>query len=233
MWRARSCFEAWRGPVFSSFGTNVSRGVTILLKERFRADVSASGEFCGGRVVWVDLNLLEERVRLLCVYAPNDGADRKDFFEILKNFLDVSRCVIMGGDFNCVENASLDRHLSTGTYSWYTRVGAEELRAICSDYGLVDAYRSKYPDGREFTWHRQHAWSRLDRFYLSPALGGGDWRVEHRPCPFSDHSFVELTFTGASWKRGPGYWKCNVTVLEDPDFNRDFLHMWRSELDVV
>ena len=39
------------------------------------------------------------------------------------------------------------------------------------------------------------------------------------PCPFSDHSAVSLTWSlPDSISRGPGLWKLNCSVLDDPDY---------------
>lgn len=102
-------------------------------------------------------------VRVICAYVPNGqsvGSDKYAFklewFERLRKMLereaDPARELALVGDFN-VAPADLDVH---DPEAWRGQVLCSEperagLARVC-DWGLVDAFRSKYPERQAFTW---------------------------------------------------------------------------------
>lgn len=57
--------------------------------------------------------------------------------------------------------------------------------------------------------------------------------VRHTPCSCSDHYYVDLIFQDFDLEKmqyGPGYWKCNVTVLNNVDFKLVIEKLWNSDL---
>lgn len=55
-----------------------------------------------GRLIVCDFSMFEMRWRVLCVYCPNQISERKEFFDLLRPFLNCSRKLVLLGDFNCV-----------------------------------------------------------------------------------------------------------------------------------
>jgi exodeoxyribonuclease-3 len=102
-------------------------------------------------------------VRVICAYAPNGqavGSDKYafklDWFERLRALLErecaPSQPLALLGDFN-VAPADADVH---DPEAWRGQVLCSEperaaLRRVC-DWGLVDAFRTRYPDKVAFTW---------------------------------------------------------------------------------
>ena len=62
-----------------------------------------------GRIVILDVNINETDFKLINVYMPNNAGERKEFISNLASFLVTKRHKILGGDFNFVENLSLDK----------------------------------------------------------------------------------------------------------------------------
>ena len=60
-------------------------------------------------------------------------------------------------------------------------------------------------------------------------------KIHHTPCSVSDHYFVDVYFKDLDleeFKYGPGYWKCNTSVLSDPQFVSGLEDLWYSTLAV-
>ena len=58
-----------------------------------------------GRIVSLLVRSNAVDVNLVNIYAPTDLAERKIFFDSLLNFFIPSSVIIIGGDFNCYDNA--------------------------------------------------------------------------------------------------------------------------------
>ena len=152
-------------------------------------------------------------VNLVNIYAPTNLAERKIFFDSLHEFFIPSDAIIIGGDFNCYDNA-LDKF--GGNISIH-----KEYESLKNDFALVDVWRNLHPGSREFTWFNSSfsIRSRLDKFLVSRELLSPGVECNISPCPISDHDFVSLVFdipTGV--KRGPGVWTFNNSLLKDKDF---------------
>ena len=210
-----------------SFGTPHSCGVGILFRSHLTVTNLVSGHDDHGRVVWVDFELQSQRFRFVNVYAPNVGGDRVLFFNFVYTLLHSNRVTVLGGDFNCVEDLGLDK---AGGAVLAGALGSVPLLEIRRDFNLVDAFRHLYPAGREYTFSAQGVSTRLDRFYVSRGLLSSVHAVAHVHCPYSDHSLVRLHFgrsVFSAYDCGPGYWKCNVSVLGDSALRSDFLEVWK------
>ena len=123
-----------------------------------------------GRLVIVDVTILNIDFMFISVYAPNDSRERKLFFSGLSQCLVCDKFVCLDGDFNCEENIHLDksgRNLAFGTQI------ADQLSILKQDFFLLDPFREKYPNLQEFTWIVDNTTgikSRLDIFYVSDSL---------------------------------------------------------------
>ena len=183
----------------------------------------------------LNVTIGDQQFCIINVYAPNDIKDRKDFFNSLDCHLAGRKQFILTGDFNCVENLSLDK---IGGDPQSGDKGAEILKNIGSSFDLVDAFCSKYPKKQEFTYisKSNNVWTRLGRFYVSRNLVPVIEDIVTAPNPYSDHAMVSLIFKdfdADSFSYGPGYWKCNVKVLESPDFIAEFEELWIEIFNVM
>ena len=86
---------------------------------------------------------------------------------------------------------------------------------------LADVFREVHPETPGFTWcaNRPHPmFSRLDYWLITEAALQYVRNIEILPSYNSDHSLVVMTLAFEPFKRGPGYWKLNTTLLRDPDY---------------
>ena len=56
------------------------------------------------------------------------------------------------------------------------------------------------------------------------------------PSTFSDHDYVDLDFKcfdPNSFQYGPGFWKCNVSILEDQQLINEITEVWQEHLGKI
>ena len=74
---------------------------------------------------------------------------------------------------------------------------------------------------------------RLDRFYIPEKYIDKSQKVYILPCVLSDHDYVIMDFITPAVpteRRGPGYWKLNCSILEDPMTIDAIETLWNTEL---
>ena len=108
------------------------------------------------------------------------------------------------------------------------------LRDFFSRCCVVDIWRDLHPLTPGFTWDspdRARA-SRIDLIGCPSVWAPFVSFCDLVPCPFSDHAAVHLSICPpVPIPRGPGRWKCNVSVLDDPDLRtkvESFWLQWRT-----
>eukprot|EP00965_Chrysotila_dentata_P009286 302655-Pleurochrysis_carterae.AAC.1 len=117
-------------------------------------------------------------MKFASVYAPADSKERVAFFRAIRCSVDDS--TILCGDFDCVDDPSLDTRRSSNLS--YSNNGADILRDIVTHNLLRDEIREKNGLEFEFT-HSQKTpsggccLSRLDRHYL-PDFPNCQWTSE-------------------------------------------------------
>ncbi len=203
-------------------------GVAIYFNSNISYEISKYYNDTTGRLVLVNFKFGNDNYCIVNTYAPNIPKARKDFFNSLDRHLMGIKKIIFAGDFNCVENVSLDK---IGGNDSYGTQGAEILKNICNSFLLSDAFRHLYPKKKEYSYvsKSNNVKSRLDRFYVSNDLLPFIESCIITPNPYSDHAMVSLhfkDFDSNSFTYGPGFWRCNVNVLDHPDFVTDLTDMW-------
>jgi len=127
-------------------------------------------------------------VRVASVYVPNGmevGSQKFKYklefldklHEHLQALLEYDECLAVGGDYN-IAPEEIDVHnpeYSDGRICFHP----EERKRfrIMINGGLIDAFRAKYPDRKQYTWwdYRTKGWEngrgmRLDHFLISPQM---------------------------------------------------------------
>jgi exonuclease III len=210
-----------------SFGTPTSRGTGILIFNKdhiihkFHLDLD-------GRLVYIDLTIEGFKFRIISVYVPTEESERRVFLNELYPFLTCQLPIIMGGDFNCIMNAKLDK---IGGNPSRGLVGSKEIISFCSSFSVVDVFRINHPHLVATTWHQRGNGGvscRIDRFYVSKTISNLYKSQYTYPFGASDHDLVVLSISN-NFKNetGPGYWKLNTSILSDKDFREKFLIFWQ------
>ena len=142
--------QDWGSKGYWSYSiSNKQCGVGILFNTKLQYKVGSFQYDAVGRYIVLNITVGDQQFCIINVYAPNDIKDRKAFFNSLDHHLAGQKQFIFTGDFNCVENLSLDK---IGGDPQSGDKGAEILKNICSTFDLIDVFRSKYPKKQEFTY---------------------------------------------------------------------------------
>ena len=201
---------------FWNFGTNLSRGTAIFISHSLDFSVVKYHRDLDGRFQFVDVLIDGIPFRLINIYAPNNNVLRKEFFDDIYPFIMSKNMKILGGDFNCIDNPSIDKkggNIEKGTY------GCSKIKNIVTDFELFDVYRFLYPDKVNTTWYGKDVACRLDRIYLSSSLDNCIKSCDNFPFAYSDHDCVLVSFVNnTEVKKGNGYWHLNNSILNDNVF---------------
>ena len=205
-----------------------SRGVAILFGKDFTTpNISNQSTSIPGRSLSIQIDIEGKPHKILNTYAPNDPAQRRDFFNEIIEKENTPLPIIWGGDHNCVENPTLDRR-GGGPPSSYHTAGATQIHIFTTMHQLVDPFRTENPNTRSFTYTHfrtpisglEPPQTRLDRIYI-PKYHLNKHKTTMVPLIDSDHAMVVCKFTpkdSKQSKKGPGVWKFNAQLLEDQAF---------------
>ena len=217
----------WEGSHMLSHGTNLSGGVAILFAPGLDVSILSSKELVGGRALMVKAQIEGFELAFINVYAPNQGANRLAFFRLLKDEvvklnLDL---ICMGGDWNCTLQFTKDRmneepHLQSSS----------ALGRLVTQLDLVDAWRVKHPDVKQYTWVRVNdnrvSAARLDRIYISQSLRSRLTSSSICPVGFTDHHLTMADVSISPGMRCKSYWHFNTKLLQDNTFCQSFELFW-------
>ena len=213
----------WEGNILYSHGTSASRGCMIMFKSSLDHLVTAHVADEHGRYILAKCEIRNQKMFLINVYAPNKEKEHEafllDLFNSIKAFYDDEYYhVVAGGDWNFVENVSLDKK---GGQNRVWEKSVNQLAKLKELFDLVDIWRVRNEDKKQYTWHSNstpRVFTRLDRFYISDNLQSSIFNASITPGLCSDHSAVGFHLKCNSTILGAGLWKLNTQHLKDLDF---------------
>lgn len=140
----------WGGEcIFNCFAAN-QREIAILLANNleYKIKKDENGNFLG-----VDITIEGKNITLVNLYGPNN--DSPSFYnkvnEIMESFN--YRQVILTGEFNLVQNQTLDTCNYLNLNSPRAR---ETVFELIETYDLIDSLREFYPDKKRYTWRKNN-----------------------------------------------------------------------------
>lgn len=210
----------WKGPIFFAHGSNRSCGVSILVKESLEFDLQRKIADESGRCIVLNATVQGSNYILGNIYAPNKVREQCSFFENLQEKLDSliiddeNYKVIIGGDFNVVNDLELDCCGGTPKEKESTKI----LYSICSNYDLIDIWRTRNPDRKLFTWKQKKplVQRRLDFWLISDICQDEVEETNIKTAIRTDHSAITISFNSLDEQaRGPSYWKFNSSLVDD------------------
>ena len=159
------------------------------------------------------------------MYAPNQVRTRNEFFEFCCDFIDPGIPRVVCGDFNTVIDPSTDRRGSDPLDS--SRESSLALQEFFKTCCVSDIWRDLHPLTSGFTWENaDHSRASLiDLIGCPTVLAPLVSSCDIAPCPFSDHAAVVFS-PPVSIPRGPGRWKCNVSVFQDLELRSNIEVFW-------
>jgi len=188
-------------------------------------DIVFQHEYCDskGRLIMLNVQIKDENCFLINLYGPIKDAEAVRFYQDLSTplrgvDLDSDSNVIVGGDFNCPLDPTLDKKRRYSNSS-----------TTCDKFNLHDIWRIKNPNTLSYTWSKSSPFisCRLDYWLISDNLNDLVTQVDIVASIKTDHSSIILELEDIKDSRkGPGFWKLNTYLLNRPDY----LDVIKSEL---
>ena len=180
----------------------------------------------GGRILTAEIRCDCFGFQVVNVYAFTSTypkPKREGFFNQIYDYLNLNSTVVFLGDFNCVENPTLDRCPSKNT----TNTESKKLTEMIQLCKMFDCCEGQQQENRKHTYFSPNLSSRIDRIYATNDVKAISARV--LPNQFSDHDTLIAQFNiPLPMVRGRGYWKNNVTCYQDENFLKDFETNWQN-----
>jgi hypothetical protein len=197
--------------------------VGVIISKKFGGKVVRFRRDLDGRIIAVDLEVGQQKIRVVNVYAPNNVADQKEFFKNLDLWCVGAHTLVLGGDFNCVEDPQKDRF----GFNTPNDPSRAELVDLTTSLHLEDSWRVVHgARAGGWTWSARNSASRIDRLYVSSSASRevGSVRTESSGI-ISDHKMVvmEMECPGLA-VFGPGAWRLNTSLLEDTTTKNEILN---------
>ena len=227
-----SWFSSFGSVLACSHGSRKRAGVAVLCCDPSVRSLSSSKDG-DGRFALVEVLYRNSKIHIASIYAPNADPERSHFLDSIAASFDPLACNLIAGDFNTVFDPSIDRR---GGNPERGADSPDRLRDLLRTSSTIDVWRAKHPSVKSFSWQKWNGTiaSRID--YIFCPL---DWSPSVKsctfiPCPYSDHCAVSLSMHSIphSVSIGPGYWKLNCSILEEPaliDSVTKFWSRWRLE----
>jgi len=222
----------WKGPAFFGHAPSSARGVAILFSQTCPIVPDSTKVIRNQRFIIVPARWEEKPFLFINLYAPNEHAQRVEFFRTLWENLfhsdllaDPLTTIILGGDFNCLGSPPLDKLAGGEHASTYPTILRETLETLETE----DAFRSLHPDAKEFTWANSTTSTRIDAIFVSRTLLPRIQEVRHEHNPHSDHKRVVLVLRPQNpMSIGTGIWTLNSAFLKAPAFLTKLKHIARA-----
>ena len=194
-----------------------------------RVDMPGRNE--SGRLLVVKVVWRGHRLLLANVYLPSGGGEAARLREemltdlrlVLQKALPAGYQLILGGDFNFVEDASIDRRPARAV-SYDDQRSVATMQPLRAALQLVDVHRRLRPGCPGHTYFWTSSASRLDRFYIPEQLVASALSCQVAAVGGSDHLPVVLTLRPAAPARiGPGLPRARLSFWKDQQL-RDAFH---------
>ncbi len=181
------------------------------------------------------------RVHAINIYAPSmQGANHANFLKKINRFLkpdDIPFLIL--GDFNFVEEPTIDRTQASNQYLDFTEASRTTFTEIRCAKNLIDIYRILHPNEKVFTHFNPGCGihSRLDRIYISAKFKHFVSEVFISNSYISDHKLIGISLdTTDNPKWGFGHPKMNIYYLKDEVFKNmvnDIFDSWERERELL
>ncbi|KAL7852912.1 hypothetical protein SRHO_G00186970 [Serrasalmus rhombeus] len=107
-------------------------------------------------------------------------------------------------------------------------VSVKHFKKLVAGFSLIDGFKFINPGNPGHTWHNSRgAYSRIDYILVAPPITVRTFSLS--PRWYSDHMMVEATVSIDAPSFGRGYWKLNVEILEEREYQilfRDRFAAW-------
>nr|BAC82613.1 pol-like protein [Danio rerio] len=211
--------KRWSGEMLYNNGDGrLGRGVAILLKEN-------SGVLCKtiyndkeGKCMICEMEYVKKKVIMVNVHAPTEENKKKEYYNVLRDYLKKHERVIIMGDFNTVFSKL---EMAEGMV-FKTDKGRKELKILMEEMNLIDVWRERNEQTKEYS-RRQIVGNfccqtRIDFILCTRNVEGFINKIKYEETSLSDHKPLFMKLDWSNVKRGPGVWVLNTAVLKNEDY---------------
>lgn len=124
---------------YHAFGSNLSRGCSILISKRTQVNIIDTIVDNNGRYVLINLQIWDNCYTLVNIYAPNDKVSRNQFYNEVNTLIEQSSqgIILIGGDYNDVLTDK-DRVFKITKLKQSVSKPVDSLNSLMQDYNLTD-----------------------------------------------------------------------------------------------
>ena len=153
---SKMCWKNERGSeIIMAHGSSNSCGVAILSKKGVDCTIHSKILDPLGQYVILKVDINDKMYVLINIYAPNKDTNIIKFINNLlttmQKITDEEENIIIGGDFNCFLNPTLDKK---GGLLIPRKSVVTTIEDIQEEFNLVDIWRVKNPELKSLTWSK-------------------------------------------------------------------------------
>lgn len=222
----------WGGQVIVSGDSSTAGGLITLVSKDLdvNIEVIAVDRLTYYCIMRVTLN--GKTFILVNVYIPVSNQERTQI-QTLRNLIAVldlyiGEDIILMGDWNVIFNPILER-ITDSPSGIFNPNFLREMESFLDAFALVDVWRDHNPEAKLFTFYSGRHASRLDYIFASNHLSHKVSDCGVREISISDHRFIYIVVGRENWRRGPGYWKLNPSLLDHPGVAEDVIDLIKAK----
>uniref|UniRef100_A0A1A7XB67 Reverse transcriptase domain-containing protein n=2 Tax=Iconisemion striatum TaxID=60296 RepID=A0A1A7XB67_9TELE len=212
----------WGDKILFSHGSNRSAGVAICFN-KCPGNVISYKMDDNGHWLTVVIKITNAYIILTNVYGYNTTTQNKSLLQDITKVVSQYKklyhtdLILFGGDFNLAPDDYLDRYPSKFNDIHYNPT----LIEFCNTFSLIDIWRNKNPNLREYSWIKPNGAirSRIDLWLMSPEMVNYVTEVAISIAPLTDHCalYLKLNPEVSANKRNV-YWKLNTDLLKNQEY---------------
>ena len=102
--------KEWLGKLFWNSGKiTKSSGAAILLKQNLNIEINTTLKDEERTILPLNFTFEKQNFQIINIYVPTKNSEKPKFYKHLKQYINIKENVILGGNFNMVEDPLLDR----------------------------------------------------------------------------------------------------------------------------
>ena len=232
--------DEWGRKCIFSLGTKYSKGTMLMFKNGLDLELVNQWVDSDGRYIIVKTVIQGEPFTLINIYAPNTMTEKQIFFNKVKRLLETldinNNNIIVGGDWNTIQDGSLDKK---GGRLLNCQTVTKSYQELLDQLNLIDIWRIRNPTVSKYTCRQKTPLiqSRIDYFMISNNLQDYIVSTDIIPSIWSDHSAVVIDIKHLpECERGSGYWKYNSSLNTDIIYTNTLCHkivQWNSNYETL
>ena len=194
--------------IYSTLTNAYSAGVAILVRKEKGFKVLKEYFELDNRLHGVEICINKVNFNFINIYTPNSSENQCEFVNDLHTIIGSKKNIILGGDFNYIEDREHDKSNNKKWKNFYKNFNLCEFEWNIPNVNIKDAY----------TWSKGNLKSRIDRFYCETPFKNTCKYIDMCETSMSDHKMIicEITTNVRIEKKSKNIlWKLNEKIMEN------------------